>query len=301
MLRNVPSVLRGITVAWGWGGAFLSFFVLAAPARAQNEVLNELYGSGVHAYNSGSYLEAYNDLTMAVRSGSQDPRVFYYRGLSYMRLGRPQEAQVDFKKGAALEMADTDRFYPVSKSLERIQGQARSQIERYRSSARLVAYQTRERKRFERYQRIRKNEPNVLMAPDDEAAEIPAPAKQPMKQPDAEPAPGDTEPEMPAEQPDAFAEDEAKTDEAKPDEEMPAEDMPAEKPAEDGDDAFSDDADKKPDEEMPAEKDDEDPFAEDDEKKPAEEMTEEGEGDKAADEMPADEKKPNDDDPFGNS
>jgi len=299
MRRYVRPVACGSTVAWGWTVALALTFAFTAPALAQTDVLNELYGSGVHAFNSGQYRDAYNDLTMAIRSGSKDPRVYYYRGLAYLRLGRPQEAQSDFRKGASLEMADTDRFYPVSKSLERIQGQARAQIERYRSSARLVAYQTRERQRYERYERIRKNEPNVLMTPE-EATEMPSPAKESGTEPAEEP-----EVEMPAEKPepdeaDAFAEKEAKE---------AAEEMPAEKPADEAD-PFADEGDK----EMPAEKADEgdDPFAEDaDGKKPADEVTEEGDeempADEASDEKSDDEKvaedkkpaeKKSDDDPF---
>lgn len=253
MLRFVRRFLCGSVVAWGWIIAVGATLIASRPVSAQIDVLNELYGSGVHAYNSGQYRDAYDDLTMAIRSGSKDPRVYYYRGLSYLRLGRPQEAQGDFQKAASLEMADTDHFYQVSKALERVQGSARSQIERYRSKARLTAYQTRERQRFERYQRIRKNEPNVLMTPD-EAAEMPTPADE------AEPS----EPEMPAEKPEAADVDE-------PEEEMPAEKaddpfgadsdkeaMPADEAAE-KDEMPADEAD----DEKPAEKkDDDDPFAE---------------------------------------
>ncbi|HEV3343885.1 MAG TPA: tetratricopeptide repeat protein [Pirellulales bacterium] len=240
--------------ALGW-----TFFV-CEHASAQADVLNELYGSGVHAYNAGQYRDAYDDLTMAMRSGSQDPRAYYYRGLAYLKLGRPQEAQGDFKKAASLEMADTDHFYPVSKSLERVQGSARTQIERYRSQARLVAFQTRERRRFERYERIRKNEPNVLMP--QEATEMP---KEPAEEPDAEqPAPAPAEKE--------------------PAEDMPAEDMPADEAAEKSDDPFAEKGAAEGDDEMPA-----DEAAEKDEEMPADEKSE---GDESADEKKAD------DDPF---
>src|SRR5579864_2921597 len=100
MLRFVRRFSCGSVVAWGWTVAVGATLVTSLPVSAQTDVLNELYGSGVHAFNSGQYREAYNDLTMAIRSGSRDPRVYYYRGLAYIRLGRPQEAQADFKKGA---------------------------------------------------------------------------------------------------------------------------------------------------------------------------------------------------------
>lgn len=277
----MPSCLRpvayGLPAVWGWALA-LGLTFAAGQASAQLDVLNELYGSGVHAFNSGAYREAYDDLSMAIRNGSKDPRVYYYRGLAYLRLGRPQEARLDFQKGAALEMGDIDHFYPVSKSLERVQGQARAQIERYRSNARLVAFQARERGRFERYQRIRKNEPNVLMAPE-EATEIPTPPKPAEAEEPAEAKPADEAPEP-----------EMKEDE-------PAEEMPAEKPEADENDPFAEK--EKEADEMPAEKDD---SAEgDDEKKPAEEVTEEGDGEMADEaEDKSDAKKPADEekDPF---
>jgi tetratricopeptide (TPR) repeat protein len=247
MLRFVRRFSCGSVVAWGWIVAVGATLTIGIPVSAQTDVLNELYGSAVHAYNSGQYRDAYDDLTMAMRSGSKDPRAYYYRGLTYLRLGRPQEGQSDFEKAASLEMADTDHFYQVSKALERVQGSARAQIERYRSKARLAAFQTRERQRFERYQRIRKNEPNVLMTPD-EVTEMPSPAIE--TEPAEQPAP-----EMPAEKPES-------ADESEPAEDMPAdadnEEMPADEAAEE-DEMPADEAD----DEKPSEKkDDDDPFAE---------------------------------------
>jgi tetratricopeptide (TPR) repeat protein len=249
MLRNKP------LMTWGF------VFALCLPVVAQSDALNELYGNGVHAFNGGDYVEAYNQLTRAVQNGSQDPRVHYYRGLSYLKLGRPQEAEADFAEAARLEMSDTDRFYNVSKALERVQGRARMMIEKYRSDARLLAFHERERARFERYERIRRNEPNVLLQPDrgEPAEGKAAPAEKP--EADAEmpaeepPAPEDEKPAddnaKPAEEKDPFAE----TSEEKPGEEMPAE----EGNAKEGDaeaDPFGDAKEEKPGEEMPAEEGD---------------------------------------------
>jgi tetratricopeptide (TPR) repeat protein len=275
MVRNVRRLSCGSVAAWGWIVAFAWTLFVCQHASAQAEVLNELYGSGVHAYNAGLYREAYDDLTTAVRSGSKDPRVYYYRGLAYLRLGRPQEAQGDFKKAASLEMADTDHFYPVSKSLERVQGTARTQIERYRSQARLVAYQSRERRRALRYDRIRKNEPNVLMP--QEATEMPSPAKE-----EAEP-----EPEMPAEkpEPEPTPAEEMPADEP----EMPADEPPADEAAEKSDDPFAEKDAGEGKDEMPADE----AVEKDDEEMPADEMpAEKSDGDEPAD------KKKADDDPF---
>lgn len=252
MRRKVP------LTAW----AFV--LLLSSTASAQHGALGELYGNGVHAYNHGDYVEAFNLLTRAIDSGSKDPRCYYFRGLSYMKLGREREARAEFTKGAELEMSDADRFYNVSKSLERIQGRARSLIEKARSEARLLAYENLRQERYERYERIRANEPNILQKPRRGAKPAPDDAEKP--------APGDGEPEGPAPKPSApskpepFADDAPigqAADEAMPEkeatetepadektaeepaEEMPAEEKPAEeaeeKPAAESDDPFAED------------------------------------------------------------
>ena len=297
MLRHVPHL------AWGF------VLLFASVVLAENGALGELYGRGVHAYNSGNFVEAYNLLTRAIESGSEDPRCHYFRGLSYIRLGREPEARQDFTTAAAMEMEDTDRFYNVSKSLERIQGRARTLLERYRSNARLRAFQSREEERFNRYQRIRRNEPNVTIQPsateEVPAGEPSADAESPAEEmpaeemPAEEPGPNGDVPagEMPADEPMPEAEDPFSEDAA------PAEDMPADEPAADAnkpaadtdepktdDDPFADDA--KPEEDMPADEpaadgdkpktEEDDPFADD--AKPEEEMP--------ADEPAADGNKP---------
>jgi tetratricopeptide (TPR) repeat protein len=166
MLRYAPLMTWGLVL------------VASLPAFGQFDALNELYGNGVHAYNGGDYVEAYNEMTRAIDNGSQDPRVYYYRGLSYLKLGRPQEAQGDFAQGAKLEMADSDRFYNVSKALERVQGRARQSLERFRAAARLEAFHDREQARYQRYERIRQNEPNVLLKPSPAETDAPAPGEE---------------------------------------------------------------------------------------------------------------------------
>ncbi|HUY91639.1 MAG TPA: tetratricopeptide repeat protein [Pirellulales bacterium] len=187
MLRKTPLMTWGIVLT------------LSLQAFGQFDALDELYGNGVHAYNGGNYAEAYNELTRAIDNGSADPRVYYYRGLSYLKLGRPQEAQSDFAEGAKLEMADSDRFYNVSKSMERVQGRPRALLERYRAAARLAAFHEREQARFERYERIRQNEPNVQLKPSPAEAQ---PGEEPSDEPAAEKKPAaemtDDEPPPPA-------------------------------------------------------------------------------------------------------
>ncbi|MGE0759744.1 MAG: hypothetical protein AB7F89_02510 [Pirellulaceae bacterium] len=108
-------------------------------ARAQGDVLAELYGQGVHAYFAGHVFQAHDLLTSAIDQGSNDPRCYYFRGLCYLRTGRPYEAEMDFKIGAELELNNEERVFPVADSLQRVQGPARMQIERERQLARLAA------------------------------------------------------------------------------------------------------------------------------------------------------------------
>lgn len=248
MRRKVPVLTWAVLLALPPAAALLP--PLSPCAVAQEDPLEELYGNGVHLYNAGDYRAAYYELSRAVDNGSQDPRVFYYRGLCYLKLGREQEGKSDFAKAAGMEMSDNDRFYPVSKSLERVQGRARQMIERYRSNARLRAFQNRERARFERYERIRRNEPNVLLSPaPGESSKLPAPAGDEPPKPDADemPTPEADTNEAPAEpEPDdAFAPAAEKPDAEMPDEpeaEAPEADMPAEAPDAEAPVAEADDA-----------------------------------------------------------
>ncbi len=108
------------------------------PAAAQDYVLNELYGNGVHAFFSGNHEEALNFLDEAVEEGSRDPRVFYFRALTLDQAGLEEKAQAAFHQGAELEAADPNVF-PVDRSLERVQGRQRHLLESYRQKSRFEA------------------------------------------------------------------------------------------------------------------------------------------------------------------
>ena len=125
---------------------------------AQDGVLSQLYGNGVHAYFAGDYAKAHELLSSAISSGSRDPRCYYFRGLSYWKLGRPQEAAADFQQGAKYESGDLNRTYSVARSLERVQGAARMAVEQYRIQARAAALEQAERFRKARYEEINRQE-----------------------------------------------------------------------------------------------------------------------------------------------
>jgi len=151
------------------------FAVRPATTVAQDSVLAELYGHGVHSYFAGQYQDAHGYLTTAIDQGSRDPRAFYFRGLAYMSLGRPDEAKADFQKGAELETTGADRVYPVSQSLQRVQGSTRMEIERQRTEARLVARTRAVKATQARYEQLQSAEQQVLR---DAKRPQPAPAKE---------------------------------------------------------------------------------------------------------------------------
>src|SRR5262245_17536833 len=61
-------------------GAFALIGCSRAPA--DEVLLANLYGSGVHAYNRGDFRSAHADFAAAIQDGSTDPRTFYFRGLT---------------------------------------------------------------------------------------------------------------------------------------------------------------------------------------------------------------------------
>ncbi len=134
--------------------------ISAGSAAAQDPLLAQLYGSGVHAFFSGDYKQARDNFSAAIDGGSQDPRVYYFRALAEMRSG--QDPSADFEKGAELEGADSSQSYAVSKAIERIQGSTRATLEKYRLKARVAAHQNKEGQRQAVYQQRRDADTQVL-------------------------------------------------------------------------------------------------------------------------------------------
>ena len=153
MFRNIGLLIGGLTSLW------------TVTLLAQDAVLGETYGNGVHAYFACDPLAAYENLTAAINGGSKDPRAFYFRGLAFLKLGRSPDAQLDFRTGAELETQDVGRFYNVGKALERVQGSARLELEKYRMAARMAAMEETERVRKARYESLRREESRVLRQP----------------------------------------------------------------------------------------------------------------------------------------
>ncbi len=202
---------------------------------AQDAVLGQEYGSGVHAYFAGDFLKAHERLTSAIDAGTKDPRTFYFRGLACLRLGRPQDAAIDFRKGAELESKDVNQFYNVGRALERVQGSARTELESYRVDARMAAYEAAEKLRKDRYEAIQREESRVLRAQAVAAPEIPIEV--------AEPAAAAGASADPFAAPEEAATPEKKTDAAPATEKPTKADVTPKKPAAvEGDDPFGEPA-----------------------------------------------------------
>ncbi len=234
-----------------------------ADVAAQDSVLAELYGHGVHAYFAGQYQDAHGYLTTAIDQGTQDPRTFYFRGLAYASLGRPDEAKADFQKGAELETRGADRVYPVSDSLQRVQGSARIAIERQRQDARLAARTRTVKASQARYEQLQGAEQQVLR--NNPSRPQPTPAKELVGTPPAadasDPFGGGAQP-VQAEPAPATVAEPADTSTDLFGESNTAEAMPAAAPAADAStDPFADDVPAATGEAKPAEAPAADPFA----------------------------------------
>ena len=153
MYRSLTLLVGGLAALW------------AASLHAQDAILGQLYGRGVHTFFSRDYAKAHQYLTKAIDGGSKDPRTHYFRGMAYLKLGRQEEAEMDFQKGAELESGDLDRFYNVAKSLERLQGRPRLLLEDYRIEARVAARQRAEQIHRARYEEIRRQEDSIVPGP----------------------------------------------------------------------------------------------------------------------------------------
>jgi len=222
-------------IVMGLAAVLIAASVSSQQVHAQDSLLADLYGEGVHAYFSGDYNLAHEMLTTAIDQGSQDPRAYYFRGLTYNRLGRPDEAVMDHKKGAELEASGKTRVYPVGRSLQRVQGAERLELEKYRRVARLTIRMRTQKATAARYEAIERGEADVLRDPNrkppENAAEIVGTPAADASDPfaagatEAQPEVAPEKPAAAAAEPDLFGEQPADATPATP---APATPMPAE-------------------------------------------------------------------------
>lgn len=150
---GVP-LMAAVAVSVGTGVAPAAAPTSAVPSLAR------VYGIGVHAYYSRDHQRSYDDLTQAIEAGSNDPRVWYFRGLAARKLGRFDEAEADFSTAAARE-AEAVAEWDVARALERVQGADRMAIERHRMRAGVAKQQSRLRAAERRYVETDRRQPEV--------------------------------------------------------------------------------------------------------------------------------------------
>jgi hypothetical protein len=152
------NILRRIGLSW------IALATMISPAVVHGrdwDAAADLYGRGVHAYFAGGSTEAEALLSRALVINPHDPRLFYFRALSRLRLGRTDEARADMKDGAALEAERFNR-YPIGAALQRVQGSDRLLLEQFRQQARAKAAMEGDRQVRARIQQITGHESNVL-------------------------------------------------------------------------------------------------------------------------------------------
>ena len=157
--------------------AICIFALLIPCAVAQDAQHRVLYGQGVHAYYNGDYESALRYLTATISKNTDDPRSYYFRGLTNTKLGNDEASLADLKKGAALEALDDRGVYQISTALQRIQGQPRLQIEKLRQQARQDIVATEKARLQARYEQQQRDEAAVLRKPSQAVPSIPVDAE----------------------------------------------------------------------------------------------------------------------------
>ena len=128
------------------GAAFVAGTLLVASES------DHIYGRGVHAFFDHNYKETVTILLQAEEVKSNDPRVYYFLGLAYLRQEMNEQADQYFEKAAQLEFNGRSlRDYDVSESLRRIQGTERLRLEKIRTVERVNAQKREQLHRKARY------------------------------------------------------------------------------------------------------------------------------------------------------
>lgn len=148
----IQRILIGVTLALG----------PAVVAAQDPPALVEAYGEGVHAYFSGSVFEAHRLFTDAIDGGIQDPRAYYFRAMTLLRMGRDVEAEADMEAGAHLEARAPSGAYAVDRSIERLQGRDRLALEKVRRRVRFEVEQQRRAEMAQRFEQTQRREAEVL-------------------------------------------------------------------------------------------------------------------------------------------
>jgi len=125
--------LRKLTL----GFAVVCSLAAFSAVRAQvSDVAGTFYGQGVDEFFAGRSNEAAASFDRSISANPNDPRAYYFRALARLRVGDSDGARADMMAGAAVESRLPNR-YAIGKSLERVQGYDRLELEKYRRTARM--------------------------------------------------------------------------------------------------------------------------------------------------------------------
>ena len=115
-------------------GAVLLVALLCSMSVVRAENRRDAYSEAVSAYQAQDWELASKLLNGLIDRGTDDPRIYYYRGLVQRAQGNQDAARADFEAGALAEATGKSRA-DIGKSLEKVQGPARSEIELIRKLA----------------------------------------------------------------------------------------------------------------------------------------------------------------------
>jgi TolA-binding protein len=90
------------------------------------------YNHGVKRYRAEDHAAAEQAFARAVRCYEADARYWYYLGLARLAQGKDHVAVDAFRQGARRERQNLPHSADVVRSLERVQGEARQTLNRYR-------------------------------------------------------------------------------------------------------------------------------------------------------------------------
>ncbi len=124
--------------------------------------MSATYGRGVHAFFGNRSAEAEQLFTQVAQAGSTDPRVYYFRAMIRLQMGRQHEAEEDMRVGATFEARNPGRRHSIGLALQRIQGPGRRTLERFRREGRLDRVQQSRQQSRQRYEQLERRGPKVL-------------------------------------------------------------------------------------------------------------------------------------------
>jgi DNA repair exonuclease SbcCD ATPase subunit len=105
---------------------------LIEPAARNPLLAEKLLEEGLQFHFDRDFLAAETQLSEAIRHDNQDARSHYFLGLSRWRLGKTEQAEADFQRASQLERQGKTDPTVVNTLLERVQGQERQALDRYR-------------------------------------------------------------------------------------------------------------------------------------------------------------------------